>query len=142
MVQILDSFSALSEAGFDAYSKELVNGYPSSAQRKQAIAYLQQVSSADKASLKQQKSSWRASRREQKRKQDLLDLLVADQSFDYSRQTALFVQQTPSDADLRALLTQDYAEVFFAGLDEPPREQRLLRPFMFAVGVDYFLRLA
>lgn len=115
MVQIYDSFSTLSEQEFDTYSKELVNGYPSSAERKQAIAFLQQVSSADKATIQQQKSSWRASRRKQKRKQDLIDTLVADQAFDYSRQTALFVQQAPTDADLRTLLTQDNAEVFFAG---------------------------
>ena len=115
MVLIHDSFTGLTEQQFDTYSKELVNGYPSSAHRKQAIAFLQQVSSADKAELQQKKRDLRSSRRQQKKKQDLIDLLVIDQAFDYSRQTDLFVQQAPSDADLRTLLTQDNAEVFFTG---------------------------
>ena len=115
MVVIYDSFSDLSVAGFDSYSKELVGGYPSSSERKQAVAYLQAINSADKDSISKSRATLRKSRREHQQKQDLIDALVAEQAFDFSRQTALFVQQTPSDADLRTLLTQDNMEVYFTG---------------------------
>ena len=113
MVAIHDSFQELSDADFQAYGRELVQGYPSSVQRKQAIAYLQAVNSGDKKSLATQRATLRLSRREHKKKQSFLDTLVAEQGFDFSRQASLFVQQTPTDADLRALLAVDNAEVYF-----------------------------
>ena len=115
MVAIHDSFGTLSEADFKTYSTELVGGYPSSAERKQAVAYLQQIASADKTSIDTQRAALRISRKEHKAKQALIDSLLAEQGFDFARQTALFVQQTPTDADLRVLLTQDNAECFFSG---------------------------
>ena len=114
MVAIHDSFGTLTEAEFKAYSTELMGGYPSSAERKHAVAYLQQVASADKANIDTQKAALRTTRKEHRAKQAIIDTLVAEQGFDYTRQTALFVQQAPTDAELRAILTQDNAECFFS----------------------------
>ena len=115
MVAIHDSFQELTTADFDTYSKTLVDGYPSSTERKQAVAYLNQVNSADKVSIKAAQKTLRTSRIANKNKQECIDALVVEQAFDYTRQADLFVQQAPTDAELRALLTQDNAEVYFAG---------------------------
>ena len=115
MVAIHDSFQELSESDFKTYSRELVQGYPSSTERKQAVAYLQAVNAADKEELRVQRAALRVSRRAQKQKQDAIDELLAEQGFDFSRQTALFVQQTPTDTQIRALLADDNREVYIAG---------------------------
>ena len=81
MVAIHDSFQKLSTDDFDTYSKELVRGYSSPAERKQAVAYLNQVNNADKVSIKAAEKTLRASRSKNRKKQECIDALVVEQAF-------------------------------------------------------------
>ena len=113
MVAIHDTFQSLSVAEFDAYSAELVGAYPNGEKRKQALAYLNQVNSADRTSISAAQFALRTSKIDCRKRQDIIDALIVQQAFDYTRQADLFVPQTPSDADIRALLTSNNAEVYF-----------------------------
>ena len=109
------TFQDLSDGDFNTYAEALVGSYPSSAQRKQALAYLQHVNSADKTILTAEKTSLTVKRVDQQKKQNTIDKLIESHSFDFTRQPTLFDQQTVTDSHISTLLTQDNAEVYIKG---------------------------
>lgn len=116
MSEIKTSFSDLDEAGFKSYSDTLLAGYSTSAERKQAISYLQQVNSADAVTIRSELSTAVTRRREQRKKQEAIESLLADHSFDFTRQPSLFVAQSvPDNNALAALLATDNVEVYIKG---------------------------
>ena len=115
MQPIHKSFQDLSEIDFLSYSHALVQGYPSSAQRKHAFAYLQHINSADRAVLASERSVLGTKRSDQQKKQKVIDDLIESHPFDFSRQPSLFTAQTVTDADISTLLTQNNAEVYIKG---------------------------
>lgn len=113
---IHDSFTNLSESDFTTYATGLLDSYSTSAERKQAISYLQMVNSADSVSLRTERETLDAKRVAQRKKQRAIETMLAGQSFDFKKQPQLFVTQTaPTDAELDTLLTQDGTEVFIKG---------------------------
>ena len=66
---IHDTFTNLDDEGFTDYSHALINSYPTSSERKHAIAYLQMVNSSDAVTIRNEKTTIDAKRFEhQKRK--------------------------------------------------------------------------
>ena len=112
---IHSSFQDLSEADFTTYAQVLVDGYPSSEQRKQALAYLQHINSADKQTLDAERTATAKKRIERQKRQTIIDGMIEAHAFDFTRQSSLFTAQTTSDAQIATLLTQDNAEVYIKG---------------------------
>ena len=114
-MNIYTSFQNISESAFSIYADTLIEGYPTSSQRKSAVAYLQQINSTDKSLLDTERAAITLSRIEHQKKQTIIDNLLELHSFDFSRQTELFTAQSTSDSDIVVLLTQDNQEVFIKG---------------------------
>ena len=112
---IHESFTDLSKSEFETFSSDLVNTFPNGQKRKEAVAYLQGIMSKDKLSLSEERAVLRAKRRSRAQKQDTLDALIESLQFDFNRTTDLFVQQTPSDADILQLLSENNQEVYLKG---------------------------
>jgi hypothetical protein len=112
---IHESFTDLSKSEFETFSAALVNTFPNGQKRKEAVAYLQGIMSRDKLSLAEERTTLRAKRRARAQKQDSLDTLIDSLQFDFNRTTDLFVQQSPSDADILQLLSEDNQEVYLKG---------------------------
>ena len=106
------TFGSMTQTDFEEYALTLVRRYPNSDQRKQAVAFLQNISSTDKIALDVERSLLRAKRVAQRKKQTALDALITDQTFDFNRQPTLFQAQATSDASILTLLTQNNNEVF------------------------------
>ena len=112
---IHESFTDLSKSEFEIFSSDLVNTFPNGQKRKEAVAYLQGIMSKDKRSLAEERTTLRTKRRSRAQKQDTLDTLIGSLQFDFNRTTDLFVQQSPSDADILLLLAEDNQEVYLKG---------------------------
>ena len=114
MSEIYTSFAELTVDDFSDYASTLVKRYPNSEQRKQAVSYLQNVNSADKISLDTERDNLRTKRVARKKRQGIIDQLLADLNFDFAKQPALFQAQVVSDNDILTLLTQANKEVFIS----------------------------
>ena len=113
---IHDTFTNLNDEGFTDYSHALVNSYPTSSERKHAIAYLQMVNSSDAVTIRNEKTTIDAKRFEHQKKQKILEALLSEHSFDFTKQPDLFITQTPlTNSELDTLLTLDDVEVFIKG---------------------------
>ena len=116
MSEIHSSFSSLTEIEFTTYAETLLESYPTSAERKHAMAYLQMVNSVDSVSLRAEKTSLANRTFDQQRKQRVLEDLLDAHSFDFSKQASLFVPTAvPTNSELAVLLTEDYREIFIKG---------------------------
>lgn len=113
---IHNSFIDLDEAEFKTYSETLVESYPTSSERKHAIAYLQMINSADSVSIRQEKTAVDVKRVQQLKKQNILETILAEQTFDFTKQSNLFQTQTPlTNSELDVLLATDDSEIFIKG---------------------------
>ena len=115
MSTIHTTFQALTETDFATYADTLIAAYPTSAERKQALSYLNHVNSADKTALDTERDTLRTKRLAQRKKQIKIDSLIEQHAFDFSRHTALFTPQTVTDAEILSLLTQNNKEVYIKG---------------------------
>jgi hypothetical protein len=111
-MEIHSSFQSMSEADFNVYSLALVNGYPTSAQRKHALAYLQHVNSADKSTHEAEKDGLRKKRLDRSKKQKIIDDLIENHKFDFTRQADLFAPQVVTDSEIAILLGGNNSEVY------------------------------
>ena len=109
------SFQELTEEDFGAYADTLVEGHPSSSERKHALSYMQHINSADKAALNTELDTLKTKRLAQRKKQTKIDSLIEQHAFDFSRQSALFTPQVVTDSQVATLLTQDGQEVYIKG---------------------------
>ena len=110
---IHNTFTDLDDEGFTDYSHALVNSYPTSSERKHAIAYLQMINSSDAVSIRDEKTKIDAKRIAQLKKQKILEDLLSEHSFDFTKQPDLFITQNPlTNSELDTLLTLDDVEVF------------------------------
>ena len=112
MSAIHESFEALSEGGFDTYATELVDKSVSAERRKQALTYLQQTASSDKAVIDEAQSALTTRKIAHRKKQKTINTLLESHDFDFSRDAALFQTQATTNTELALLLQQDNQELF------------------------------
>jgi len=108
------TFESMTVSGFRSYAETLVARYPTSEQRKQAVSYLQGVSAAEKTAYDKERDALRTKRVQQRKRQQVIDELLSDLEFDFSRTPTLFQAQAVTDSAILTLLTQDDNEVFIS----------------------------
>ena len=74
------------------------------------------VNSSDAVTIRNEKTTIDAKRFEHQKKQKILEALLSEHSFDFTKQPDLFITQTPlTNSELDTLLTLDDVEVFIKG---------------------------
>ena len=106
------SFTGLTEAGFQTYVSDLLNSTHSAPERKQIVAYLQQITSSDQAALDTERDAYRTKLVAQRKKQIKLDQAITEQQFDFSKTASIFSPTVITDTELTVLLAADDSEVF------------------------------
>ena len=109
---IHSSFVGLSEAGFKTYADTLLTNSRTGAKRKEAISYLQSINSSDKVSLDADKTVLQEKRRLHRKRQEKIELLLAEQDFDFTKTPDIFSLATISDANMLTALTVNNSTVY------------------------------
>ena len=113
---IHSTFQGLDSDTFTSYATGLLNSFPTSDDRQQAISYLQSVNSSDSVALRAERVTLDAKRSAQRLKQKAIEALLSDLAFDYTKKPELFVTQAaPTDSELDQLLTLDGTDVYIKG---------------------------
>jgi len=112
MSAIHESFESLTDSEFDTYANELVDKSVSAERRKQALAYLQQTASSDKAILDAERTALNVRKVAHRKKQKAIDAILSSHDFDFTRDAALFQTQSTTNTELAVLLQQDNQELF------------------------------
>ena len=105
------TFAALSEAAFKIHADSIVGSHNAAAERKQALAYLGQVVQSDKGSIDTDVRSVFDRRLLARKQASYLDQLRALHPFDQTKTPTVFTQQTPTDAQIAAMVTSDDVDI-------------------------------
>ncbi len=113
--ELKSTFSDLEATAFRTYAADLLDAYPSAPERQRLQAYMLQTIAADRKAIETAQTELSTKRFRRTQHQTLLEELVLAHAHDYQRSASLFVEQSKTDAEIIALLTQDDAEVFISG---------------------------
>ena len=105
------SFGSLTEAQFKTHADAVVGSHPTASQRKQVLAYLDQVLASDSAAIATDTKAAFARRSLHKKQKAVVDGLHETHTFDPAKIPTVFTQQSPSDAQIAALLANDDVDV-------------------------------
>ena len=115
MATIYETFQDLTADEFILYADDILSKQRTSDKRKQLLTYLQTVNSFDNTSIETERTILRTKIKQNRLKDKKIVELLSQHSFDFSKNTELFTQDTLSSAQLTTLLTLNDSEVF---LDE------------------------
>ena len=105
------SFGSLTAAAFKAHAEAVIGSHPTAAERKQVLAYLDQVLASDSATITTDTKAAFARRSRHKKQKAALDVLHETHTFDPSKIPTVFTQQSPTDAQIAALMTNDDVDI-------------------------------
>ena len=105
------SFGALTEAQFKTHAEAVVGSHPTATERKQVLAYLEQVLASDSTAITTDTKSAFARRSLHKRQKTIIDGLHETHTFDPSKVPTVFTQQSPTDSEIATLMTQDDTDI-------------------------------
>ena len=115
MATIYKSFQALSEAEFATYAAQIIGYSRSATKRKEAVAYLQSINSADKVLIDAERSSVVQKTLHHRQKQKQIETLLDTHDFDFEKTPDIFSNSVLSDADMVTKLTQNNESLYIAG---------------------------
>ena len=110
--ELKSTFSDLTADEFRTYAEDLVEAYPSAAERQRLQAYMFQILAQDKAAAAKQQASLNVQRSRRLDHQEICEEIVLMHSHDYSRFSSLFTDVTKTDQEILDYLKADNAEVF------------------------------
>ena len=110
--ELKSSFSDLTRTEFQAYASDLLEAYPSSAERQRLQAYMLQTIAQDGAAVVADQAALSEKRFRRMEHQEVLEELVLAHAHDYARADSLFQEQTRTDQQIVDLLKADDAEVY------------------------------
>jgi hypothetical protein len=113
--EVHTTFSALSHAQFNAHANAMISNSKTAATKRQAIAYLSHIVSADKKTLDTDRKALQTKRYAQQRRENKVADLHSELEFDFSKTPTLFTAQQQSDADMLSALAVNHAHVFIGG---------------------------
>ena len=108
---IHDSFKDIAEADFKTYVDGLLEAHPTQSEKKQALAYVQQVLSSDKSAMDAEYTALYKRRASWYKQQKATDAVQASHSFDFAKTPTLFQNQNPTDGQIATLLTSNDVDV-------------------------------
>ena len=106
------SFSHLDEDAFRTYATDLLEAYPGPVERQRLQAYLQQTCALDKRNNDTELAAVHTKRMRRRQHQNILEDLAVTHAHDFGRSASLFTEQSSTDTEILALLTNDNAEVY------------------------------
>ena len=98
--ELKSTFSDLSADEFRAYAEDLVEAYPSAAERQRLQAYMFQIIAQDKAASDVEQSALNTKRSRRLDHREILDEIVLLHAHDYSRFSALFTDVVKTDQEI------------------------------------------
>ena len=111
MATIYETFQDLTADEFILYADDILSKQRTSDKRKQLLTYLQTVNTLDNTSIETDRTTLRTKIKQNRLKDKKIVELLSQHSFDFSKNTELFTQDTLSSAQLTTLLTQNDSEV-------------------------------
>ena len=108
---IYSSFSELTSSQFRTYSTDLLDSYPTAAERQRAQTYLQQILAKDSVALASDQSDLNVKQQRRVLQQRILEELAVANAYDFDKTPELFTPQAKTDSEILALLQQDKADV-------------------------------
>ena len=110
--ELKSTFTDLDGEAFRVYAEDLVEGYPTPAERQRLQAYLLQTIALDRVEQVRQQGILNINRFRSMQHQEVLEDLVVKHSHDYSRFSSLFTDVTKTDQEILDYLKSNNAEVF------------------------------
>ena len=110
--ELKSTFSDLTADEFRTYAEDLVEAYPSAAERQRLQAYLFQILAQDRAAATAEQSTLNTKRSRRLDHQEICEEIVLKHSHDYSRFSSLFTDVTKTDQEILDYLKADNSEVF------------------------------
>ena len=110
--ELKSTFTDLDGEAFRVYAEDLVEAYPTPAERQRLQAYLLQTIAQDRVEQVRQQVILSLSRNRSRQHQNVLEELVVKHSHDYSRFSSLFTDVTKTDQEILDYLKSNNAEVF------------------------------
>ena len=110
--ELKTTFSDLEASAFRAYAEDLVEAYPSQAERQRLQAYMLHTIAKDRVTHDAAQIALNTKRFRRREHQDILEEIVLKHSHDYARVPSLFTEQTKTDQQILDMLKVDDTEVF------------------------------
>ena len=113
--EIHQTFIGITQEDFVAHADAMVANAPSDATKRQAIAYLSKVLSADQSTLESQRKEMKGKRYAQRLREEKINQIHDALELDFSKSPGLFSAQTLSDQDMIAAFAVDQSHVYLGG---------------------------
>ena len=113
---MLTTFLGKTKAEFEAHASTIVKNRTTASNRKAALAYLQMTLSKDRQALKAQRKTLKSQEVDVSDFQTVIDDLMSQHSFDYSKQADLFTSDPLTAAEFIAALATQNNELYIGGL--------------------------